>query len=181
VTIFIILNSKSIRKFIILQKTLLIFCDVFFIHLFNEIGSRSTMGQSSILSLSNRRRRPSWPHSAMKSTQRKKLKVPWKSIFTSVPFIGLMITDSSNTWGLWTLSTNGPTYMKYMLGVDIRTNGLLSALPLLCRYFGGLVHSPLVDLLLRKKYVSTVWVRRIFNSISQCGPACAMLVLFLLT
>jgi len=106
----------------------------------------------------------------------KNLKVPWKSIFTSVPFIGLMITDASNTWGLWTLSTNGPTYMKYMLGVDIKTNGFLSALPLLCRYAGGLVHSPLVDLLLRKKYLSTVWVRRIFNSISQCGPACAMLV-----
>ena len=110
----------------------------------------------------------------------KNLSVPWKRIFTSVPFIGLMFTDSSNTWGLYTLSTNGPSYMKYMLGVDIKTNGLLSGLPLLCRYVGGLVHSPLADLLLRKKYLSTVWVRRIFNSISQCGPACAMLVIFIL-
>ena len=60
-------------------------------------------------------------------------RVPWKSIFTSLPFIGLMITDSGNTWGLWTLSTNGPTYMKYILGLDIKTSGVLSGLPLLCR------------------------------------------------
>ena len=46
--------------------------------------------------------------------------VPWKSIFTSKPFWGLMITDSCNTWGLYTLLSSGPTYLKYMLGVDIR-------------------------------------------------------------
>ena len=60
--------------------------------------------------------------------------VPWKAILTSIPFMGLMITDSGNTWGLWTLSTNGPTYMKYILGVDIKMNGVLSGLPFLCRY-----------------------------------------------
>ncbi len=52
----------------------MIFCDVLFIQLVNEIGFRSMMDPSSILSLSNRRRRPSWPHSAMKSMQRKNWK-----------------------------------------------------------------------------------------------------------
>lgn len=103
-------------------------------------------------------------------------KVPWKQIFFSLPFIGLMITDSGNTWGLWTLSTNGPTYMKYMLGVDIKTNGLISGLPYLSRYLGGLFFAFIADWLLRRKMLSTVNVRRIFNSISQWGPACAMLV-----
>ena len=103
-------------------------------------------------------------------------KVPWKSILTSVPFIGLMITDSCNTWGLWTLNTNGPTYMKYMLGVDIRTNGLLSGLPMLCRYIGGIFLSSCADWLLYRKYITVVWLRRIFNSISQFGPTCSMLV-----
>ena len=87
-----------------------------------------------------------------------------------------MITDSCNTWGLWTLNTNGPTYMKYMLGVDIRTNGLLSGLPLLCRYIGGIFLSSCADWLLHRKYISVVWLRRIFNSISQFGPTCSMLV-----
>ena len=103
-------------------------------------------------------------------------KVPWKQIFTSLPFFGLMVTDSGNTWGLWTLSSNGPTYMKYMLGVDIKTNGLISGLPLLSRYIGGLLFAFIGDGLLRRKTLSTVWIRRIFNSISQCGPACAMFV-----
>lgn len=103
-------------------------------------------------------------------------RVPWKAIFTSIPFIGLMITDSGNTWGLWTLSTNGPTYMKYILGVDIKTNGLLSGLPPLCRYFGGWIISAVADWLQTKRYLSVIWIRRIFNSISQFGPACTMLV-----
>jgi len=48
------------------------------------------------------------------------LAVPWKSIFTSLPFLGLMMADSCNTWGFHTLLTSGPTYLKYMLNVDIR-------------------------------------------------------------
>jgi hypothetical protein len=66
--------------------------------------------------------------------------------------------------------------MKYILGVDVKTNGFLSGLPLLSRYIGGLVNSAIADWLQRKRYLSVVWIRRIFNSISQFGPACAMLV-----
>ena len=47
------------------------------------------------------------------------------------------------------------------------------------RYFGGLLISALADWLQKKKYVSVLWIRRIFNSISQCGPACSMLVSWL--
>ncbi|XP_023342326.1 uncharacterized transporter slc-17.2 isoform X1 [Eurytemora carolleeae] len=60
--------------------------------------------------------------------------VPWKSILSSPPVWGTLITDCCNTWGIITISSYGPTYLKYVLGVDIKTNGLISGLPMIARY-----------------------------------------------
>jgi sugar phosphate permease len=106
----------------------------------------------------------------------KSLPVPWRKILTSIPFLGLMATDMSNSWGIIGLGTSGPTYLKYMLGVDIKTNGLVSGLPMLSRYLGGVFHSLIADWLQKRHLISVVWTRRIFNSISQFAPAIAMLV-----
>lgn len=89
--------------------------------------------------------------------------VPWKSILTSVPVWALIITDCGNCWGLVTLGSNGPAYMKYMLGVDIKLNGILSGLPMLSRYLGGFTWALLADWLIAQGHLSIVWVRRIFN------------------
>jgi len=102
--------------------------------------------------------------------------VPWKAILTSIPFLGLITTDICNSCGLIGLGSNGPTFMKYMLNINIKLNGLVSGLPMLSRYLGGVFHSPIADLLTRKKLLPVVWIRRIFNSISQFTPACAMIV-----
>ena len=59
--------------------------------------------------------------------------VPWKSVATSVPFLALLVTDMAACFGAFTFMTNWPTYLKFMLGTDIKTNGLLSALPFICR------------------------------------------------
>ena len=61
------------------------------------------------------------------------LPVPWKSVATSVPFAALVLTDMAACFGAFTFMTNWPTYLKFMLGFDIKTNGLLSALPFICR------------------------------------------------
>ena len=103
--------------------------------------------------------------------------VPWKSIMTSVPFIGLMLADFSNTWGKNTLFTNGPTYMKTVQGVDIKKNGLLSGLPFLLRYFGGIFLCKIADIVIEKKLLSLTNVRRIFNSIALIPPAIALIMI----
>ena len=58
-----------------------------------------------------------------------------------------------------------------MLGVDIKTNGLLSGLPYLCRYMGGVVSGRISDELYERKVLRLVTVRRIFNSISKEFPS----------
>ena len=59
-----------------------------------------------------------------------------------------------------------------MLGVDIKTNGFLSALPYLCRYVGGLLHGRISDELYERKVLRLVTVRRLFNSISKAPSIC---------
>ena len=63
--------------------------------------------------------------------------------------------------------SNFPSYLKYMLGVDIRTNGFLSALPYLCRYLGGILHGKASDALYQRRMFRLVTIRRIFNSVSK--------------
>jgi len=116
---------------------------------------------------------------SMKVSDRR-LPFPWKSILTSPPVWGTVITDIANTWGISTVGHYGPTYLKTMLGVGIKANGLLSGLPMFARYVGGVVFSRLSDFLIRTKRLKMKTARRIFNTISQVGPA-VMIILFLLS
>ncbi len=48
---------------------------------------------------------------------------------------------------------------------------------MLSRYVGGLICGAIADYILVKKYLSIVWIRRIFNSVCMLGPAIAMFVM----
>lgn len=103
--------------------------------------------------------------------------VPWKAIATSIPFWATLFTDCGNTFGLVALSSQGPAYLKHMLGLNIKTNGLMSASPYLARYLGGVVLSRLADWLVRSGRLELVTSRRIFNTVSQFCPAVTMVLM----
>ena len=63
--------------------------------------------------------------------------------------------------------SNFSSYLKYTLGMDIRANGFLSALPYLVRYLGGILHGKASDALYRRRLLRLVTIRRIFNSIAK--------------
>ena len=105
------------------------------------------------------------------------LPIPWKSILTSIPFVGLIITDFANGWGIITISMFLPTYMKNVQQVDLKKNGILSALPFPLRYLGGLILCRIADLILRKKILSTTNIRRLFNSIALVPPAIVLVMI----
>ncbi|XP_060803575.1 putative inorganic phosphate cotransporter [Amyelois transitella] len=107
----------------------------------------------------------------------KKLKTPWKSIFTSLPFLSLLITHCGHNWGFWTLMTEIPSYMNRVLGVDIKSNGVMSALPYLGMYLMSFPLGFTSDFVLKKKWLSITTSRKISNSISQYGPAIVLIIL----
>lgn len=102
---------------------------------------------------------------------------PWKKLFTSLPVWAICIASFGHNWAFYTLLTNIPTYLKTIQHFNIQSNGLLSSLPyfimagiMLCSAFGA-------DFLLKRKILSTTWVRRIFHVAGQILPACFLVAL----
>ncbi|XP_066588738.1 putative inorganic phosphate cotransporter isoform X2 [Prorops nasuta] len=105
-----------------------------------------------------------------------KLKVPWKSILTSVPMWAIIITHCGQNWGYWMLLTGMPNFMNAILGYNIQKNGTMSALPYLVMWILSFPLSWLADFALRKG-ISRSIVRKICNTMAFWGPAVALLVL----
>ena len=47
-------------------------------------------------------------------------KIPFKAIFTSIPFWAIMVAHSCQNWGFYTLLAELPTYMSRILHFDIK-------------------------------------------------------------
>lgn len=96
---------------------------------------------------------------------------PWKHIMTSVPLWGLIIAQIGHDWGLFTIITDLPKYMKTVMHFSIAQTGLRSALPYLAMWIVAILSGILVDWLLSKKVFSVTSTRKIFTTIASVGPA----------
>ncbi|RZB39599.1 inorganic phosphate cotransporter [Asbolus verrucosus] len=109
--------------------------------------------------------------------EKKTLPTPWLSIFTSMPFIAILVTHCGQNWGFWTLLTEIPSYMEKIMKYDIKDNSLLSALPYFILWILSFFFSPLADFLIVRRYLSIGNVRKIFNSVGLMIPAIALVCL----
>ncbi|CAH0398530.1 unnamed protein product [Chilo suppressalis] len=98
-------------------------------------------------------------------TAMKSLPVPWKKIFTSTGMLAIIIAHIGNTWGQLTLFTEIPSYMDKVMGVNIKANGLLTALPFLVMWFTNFFFSWITDMLIVKKYLNVTQTRKLANSL----------------
>ncbi|XP_072382754.1 putative inorganic phosphate cotransporter [Diabrotica undecimpunctata] len=100
---------------------------------------------------------------------------PWKSLFTSVPFIAIIITHCGQNWGFWTLLTEIPSFMKSVMKYSIAKGSVLAALPYFIMWLTSLFLGPLADFIIDRGYVSLIRSRKIFNSIGFFIPALALI------
>lgn len=89
----------------------------------------------------------------------------------SSAFYGLLCAHCGFTWGFYTLLTEIPTYMDQVLSFNIKNNGLLSALPYFVMWLMCLMVSPIADLLINRRWLSTTNSRKLFNTIGFWVPA----------
>jgi len=79
----------------------------------------------------------------------------------------LIIAYIANIWGLFTIVTEMPTFIKEVLNFNIKSNGLISSLPYLCKlllsYFMGFV----ADLIRRKGWMRILTMRKMFNTLGK--------------
>ncbi|KAK9887950.1 hypothetical protein WA026_000248 [Henosepilachna vigintioctopunctata] len=106
-----------------------------------------------------------------------KLDIPWKSIFTSVPFWAILICNMGNNYGFMTMLAEIPSYMQSVLKFDIKENSLLSALPFLTSFIVALFVSPLSDFSIKNKIMSITAARKFFNTFGAYGAATAVICL----
>ncbi|XP_014229479.1 putative inorganic phosphate cotransporter isoform X1 [Trichogramma pretiosum] len=97
--------------------------------------------------------------------------VPWREIFTSMPFWSIMVAHMGHNYGYETLMTELPTYMKQVLKFDIKHNGAISALPYLAMWIFSVLIAYVADWMIQRKIFGITATRKIVNSIGQFGPA----------
>lgn len=103
--------------------------------------------------------------------------IPWRGIFTSAPFYALLCARCADTWGLTTMQAELPSYLSGVLGLEMQSNALFSALPYLLMWAMCYVYLLVADVLLRRQCLSLTALRKTYNSIALWPPAAIMLAL----
>lgn len=103
--------------------------------------------------------------------------VPWRKILTSRAMWGIVVAHIGHTWCQVILYTEVPAYMDKVMGVDIRTNGILTALPFLVMFFTNFLFSYLTDHIINKRYLSVTNTRKLANTIGCWPPAICFVLL----
>ncbi|XP_061387034.1 putative inorganic phosphate cotransporter [Musca vetustissima] len=105
----------------------------------------------------------------------KKIPVPWAAIMTSMPFWALLVARSAQSWGFSTLQAEIPSYMNGVLGMDMKSNALFSALPYFAMWCMSYIYLITSDVLLQKKILSLSAIRKTFNSLAFWVPAIGLI------
>lgn len=100
---------------------------------------------------------------------------PWRHILRSVQLWALVLAAVGHDWGFFTMVTDLPKYMSDVLKFDIRTNGLLTALPYLCMWCMSIGSSWVADWMINAKILSRTNVRKLFTTLASIGPACFLI------
>ncbi|XP_065339933.1 sialin [Cloeon dipterum] len=103
--------------------------------------------------------------------------VPWGKMLTSLPVWAIIITHAASVFGYFTVVNQLPTYMKNILGFNIKENGLLSSLPYFGKYFFAITTSYIADYLRKSGTLSTTAARKLFTGFAVGVPGLFMMSL----
>ncbi|XP_065579634.1 sialin-like [Artemia franciscana] len=105
------------------------------------------------------------------------LPIPWKSILTSMPFYLILIANIGHNWGFLILLVDLPIYLRTIFGFDIKSNAVILALPYFLSCISTLILCLLADLYKKRKWLSTVAVRKIWTLFGHLGRALCLFVI----
>ncbi|XP_052747615.1 putative inorganic phosphate cotransporter [Galleria mellonella] len=106
---------------------------------------------------------------------KKKASVPWSRLLRSRGLYAIVIAHTGYTWGNLFLYSEVPSYMSKIMGVNIKANGMLTALPFFVMWLTNFFFSWLADMIIVKKYFSVTITRKLANSLG-CVPAALLFI-----
>ncbi|XP_050743876.1 putative inorganic phosphate cotransporter isoform X1 [Drosophila biarmipes] len=104
-----------------------------------------------------------------------KIPIPWRAIWTSVPFYALLIVRGAQGWANSTMQLQTPSYLHGILEMDIKSNALYSALPFLAMWAMSYVYLVFADVSMSRHWMSLTTLRKTINTVSYWGPATALI------
>ncbi|XP_015174480.1 PREDICTED: sialin-like isoform X2 [Polistes dominula] len=107
-----------------------------------------------------------------------KMIIPWKAIFTSVPFWALIWTNTLGNFCWYFLLTQLPLYMNKILRYNITSNAIISCTPYLINAITNPLLGKTLDWGRNKGYWSQTGARKLAVFVS-CVPPCIFLVVIM--
>ncbi|XP_056640266.1 putative inorganic phosphate cotransporter isoform X2 [Diorhabda sublineata] len=111
------------------------------------------------------------------SLVKRKLQVPWKNIFTSLPFFALMITNIAFSYTHWTMITETAIYLNKVMHFDLTSNSVFTSLPYIIELVSALIAAFIADYLLTKNFVTVTFIRKTANNIGLIVAAVSLITL----
>lgn len=105
---------------------------------------------------------------------KRKVKYPWKKIFTSLPVWAIFVTDLCECWGYFTMLTELPSFLNDVYQFDDHDAGILSGIPYIVTCIGSPLVGLFADYLRKNRGFSTTCVRKFCNSVCYFGQAAAI-------
>ncbi|CAH0400879.1 unnamed protein product [Chilo suppressalis] len=106
-----------------------------------------------------------------------KIVPPFKRIFTSLPFLAMVILHYGNNWGLYFVMTAAPKFVSSALGFNLTSTGTLSSLPYLARMIFSVIFGAIGDRIIKQNMVSTTFMRKFFCLFSHVVPGLLLIAL----
>lgn len=96
----------------------------------------------------------------------RKMKIPWKGIIKSTPFLSLLLIICFQEFGIFIITSEISIYMDAVLKVALKDNALYSSLPHIMWWIMSYVFLFLAQCITAKQYLSLTALRKLFNWIS---------------
>lgn len=103
--------------------------------------------------------------------------VPWRRVFTSLPFLAILVAHTCSNWGWYTLLIETSFYFKQVLHFNIKENAVVSAVPFLTMWLFSMTLSKVLDTLRARGTISTTAARKIATLFASVVPMVCLLVL----
>ena len=106
--------------------------------------------------------------------------VPWRHIWTSLPFWAILVANFANNWGFHLLMTELPLYLSDVFPDYMNSSsktGLWTAIPYGTMWVASVLISLLTDYLIRNNILSTAVVRKCSNTLAHQGPTICLLMI----
>ncbi|PSN46830.1 Sialin [Blattella germanica] len=113
--------------------------------------------------------------SIRKTEEKHKISVPWKDVWTSVPFLVIINAHFCNNTCWYFLLTELPTYMFKVLHFDLENNKLMSSLPYLTLWIFSLALSKCLDFGRSNNKITTTTARKISTAFATLIPAACLI------